>query len=244
MYQQDSICIPAWKQEKFLREVSRNWNDFYKRNTVNAYKDRHWLLIDFPQLANCSSILEVGCGVGNLLFPLLEKLPHLYIYACDFSPRAIDFVCRDERYDTSRCKAFVQDATRPFDTSIGTIPEESLDGMTLLFCLSAVPPEKHADVVENTSLCLKKGALVFVRDYGLYDAAQLNFKPGSKMWDRFYVRQDGTFAYYFDLDTLKSLFPEERYQCLSLEYVTRVVENRRTSKAFHRVFVQGTFRKL
>ena len=37
-------------------------------------------------------ILEVGCGVGNFLFPVLEELPNVFFYACDFSPRAIDLV--------------------------------------------------------------------------------------------------------------------------------------------------------
>jgi len=38
---------------------------------------------------------------------------------------------------------------------------------------------------------------VLVRDYGLYDHAMLRFTPGHKLADSFYVRQDGTRAYYF-----------------------------------------------
>jgi methyltransferase-like protein 6 len=37
-------------------------------------------------------MLELGCGVGNLVFPLLEANPSLIIYACDFSKRAIEFL--------------------------------------------------------------------------------------------------------------------------------------------------------
>jgi methylase of polypeptide subunit release factors len=37
------------------------------------------------------TILEVGCGVGNLVLPLLEETRHMF-YACDFSPRAIDLL--------------------------------------------------------------------------------------------------------------------------------------------------------
>ena len=37
-------------------------------------------------------MLEVGCGVGNFLFPLIEDDPNLFVYACDFSPRAVQFV--------------------------------------------------------------------------------------------------------------------------------------------------------
>lgn len=37
-------------------------------------------------------LLEAGCGVGNCLFPLLEEDVNIFAYACDFSPRAVDYV--------------------------------------------------------------------------------------------------------------------------------------------------------
>ena len=39
-------------------------------------------------------LFEVGCGVGNFMFPLLEEdeSKSLFIYACDFSKRAVQFV--------------------------------------------------------------------------------------------------------------------------------------------------------
>jgi methyltransferase-like protein 6 len=37
-------------------------------------------------------IFEVGCGVGNFMFPLLEEEENIYFYACDFSKRAVEFV--------------------------------------------------------------------------------------------------------------------------------------------------------
>ena len=30
--------------------------------------------------------------MGNLFFPLLEEIPNLFIHACDFSKRAVQFV--------------------------------------------------------------------------------------------------------------------------------------------------------
>lgn len=37
-------------------------------------------------------LLEAGCGVGNCIFPLLQDDLNLFVYACDFSPRAVEFV--------------------------------------------------------------------------------------------------------------------------------------------------------
>lgn len=49
-----------------------------------------WVL--FPQFENQKlTVLEAGCGVGNCLFPLLEDL-NIFAYACDFSPRAVEYV--------------------------------------------------------------------------------------------------------------------------------------------------------
>lgn len=43
---------------------------------------------------------------------------------------------------------------------------------------------------------------MLIRDYGLYDHAMLRFTPGHKLADSFYVRQDGTRAYYFSTGKL------------------------------------------
>lgn len=37
-------------------------------------------------------LLEAGCGVGNCIFPLLQEDRDIFVYACDFSARAVDFV--------------------------------------------------------------------------------------------------------------------------------------------------------
>lgn len=43
--------------------------------------------------------------------------------------------------------------------------------------------------------------MVLLRDYGIYDHAMLRFAPGHKISENFYVRQDGTRAYYFSEGT-------------------------------------------
>lgn len=114
---QNESIVSDFKKLKLEAEARKNWDLFYKRNTTNFFKDRHWTvrefdeLVSFPENSN-KILLEVGCGVGNFLFPLLDLHPGLFIYACDFSARAVEFVKSDSRFQPVRMKAFTCDITQ------------------------------------------------------------------------------------------------------------------------------------
>ncbi|KXJ23335.1 Methyltransferase-like protein 6 [Exaiptasia diaphana] len=97
----DTTMISDFKREKLEKEAIKNWDLFYKRNSANFFKDRHWTTREFQELLcdqnqpdqkTVKVILEAGCGVGNFFYPLLEEGYNLYINACDCSPRAVQFV--------------------------------------------------------------------------------------------------------------------------------------------------------
>ncbi|KAI8899066.1 S-adenosyl-L-methionine-dependent methyltransferase [Globomyces pollinis-pini] len=221
-------------------------NRFYKRNTTNFFKDRHWTEREFPELRpsntllpNSIKLLEIGCGVGNFVFPLLKSNPALFIYCCDFSEKAIELVTTNTEYDTNRCHGFVCDLTTT--DILKVIPENSLDLISAVFCLSAIPPQKLHICIENIQKLLKPGGIFLFRDYGLYDAAQLRFKPENKIDDMFYIRTDGTFSLFFTPESIQSLFPD--FEVLENGYVVKEIVNRKRDLSMDRVFVQSRLRK-
>lgn len=244
----DKVIVSEFKQTKLETEAKKNWDLFYKRNKTNFFKDRHWTTREFTELADSAVVdvtkpvlLEIGCGVGNFIFPLIKEKTKYFIHACDFSPRAVEFVKENKLYDPDVCDAFVFDATSEDLTSI--ITPNTVNITTMIFVLSAIHPCKMKFVLDNVFKVLKLGGLLLVRDYGLYDQAMLRFGPGHKLGENFYVRQDGTRAYYFSEENLKNLVLEAGFRVLSNNYVSRTTVNAKENLNVPRVYIQGKFQK-
>lgn len=144
-------------------------------------------------------IIEVGCGVGNAILPLLEqhsKLmqqytkelrpgpPQLHIHCLDFAPNAIELLKKDARYQAAakegRATAHVYDlsSTHPstINIDISDTQTQSLantaDVAILLFCLSAIGPHPSLALrraARNVIDMLRPGGVLLFRDYGRLD---------------------------------------------------------------------------
>ncbi|XP_058121358.1 tRNA N(3)-methylcytidine methyltransferase METTL6 [Anopheles ziemanni] len=261
--QQNKRMVTPFQAQKLEQEARKHWDLFYKRNENRFFKDRHWTTREFAELLSSDSgpeasenvkeakqldsdesksLLEVGCGVGNLIFPLIEDGHRDYfIYACDLSPRAVDLVRQHNLYDEQYMKAFPCDITT--EEVFTTLPAGSLDIVTLIFVLSAIHPEKFRSVAGNIYRLLKPGGVLLFRDYGLYDMAQLRFKPGHKIAENFYMRQDGTRSYYFAEREVAELFQEVGFTVLVNSYIHRRTINPKENIDVPRIFVQGKFQK-
>eukprot|EP00050_Salpingoeca_kvevrii_P004347 m.251786 g.251786 ORF g.251786 m.251786 type:complete len:292 (-) comp10978_c0_seq2:73-948(-) len=249
------------EKRRFEREKRRNWDLFYKRNETRFFKDRHWIIREFPLLGPLQDaedgqgdesdarkpsetirMLEIGCGVGNTVFPLLNVNPRLFIHACDFSANAIACVKAHKDFSEDRCHPFVCDLSQ--DALVDSIPEASLDYVTAFFVLSALSPSTLVPTLQNIARVVKPGGILFFRDYGIYDHAMHRFKPGSKITDQLYVRQDGTYAYFFSKEETESAFAEAGFRTDRLAYVARETVNRKEGLNAPRVFLQGQFERV
>lgn len=105
------------------------------------------MFTEFPELATTDNkdlrIFELGCGVGNTIFPILQYSTNtlLKVYGCDFSEKAIKILKESEAFDAKRCNAFVLDISSdkwdlPFENN-------SIDIIVVIFVLSAIHPDKY-----------------------------------------------------------------------------------------------------
>ncbi|XP_021103167.1 methyltransferase-like protein 2A [Heterocephalus glaber] len=197
----------------------------------------------FPGSSATYRILEVGCGVGNTVFPILQTNndPGLFVYCCDFSSTAVELVQTNSEYDPSRCFAFVHDLCDG-DQSY-PVPENSIDVIVLIFVLSAIVPDKMQKVVNRLSRLLKSGGVMVLRDYGRYDMAQLRFKKGQCLSGNFYVRGDGTRVYFFTQGELDTLFTTAGLEKVQNLVDRRLQVNRGKQLTMYRVWVQCKYRK-
>ena len=233
--------------QKYKTSGAKYWHEFYKRNKTNFYKDRHYLQVVFPELDYiCDStsnvayhsndtnqilkLMEVGCGVGNAVLPLLELNPRLEIHAIDFAKSAIVLLNTEINSDGNSKYNVISSDDMEIDTEIETetvlnttinkritatvcditkdllpVEENSMDLILCMFVISAIAPEHMEKAFQKLFCALKPGGKLLFRDYGRYDEAQMRFSNKNRLEDNFYVRQDGTCAYYFEDTQLVSL---------------------------------------
>ena len=136
------------------------------------------------------------------------------------------------------------DATSPSSWSSSPVPDASLDVVLMIFVLSAMEPQGMRDAVREAAKKLKPGGMLFFRDYGRYDLAQLRFSDGKCLDEDFYVRGDGTRCFFFGEDVARELFVD----CAGLEEKDTKVDrrlqvNRGKQIKMYRVWLQAKYRK-
>lgn len=139
--------------DKFDKEARKYWDIFFLKNKTNFYKDRHYISREFgledkvvklkDEKGRRLNYLEIGCAVGNTMFPLMELFKEdMYVFGFDFSNNAINCIRENEKYDTEHIYAFVGDLVKikfpmkvdlaagpeKYDKSKETEQEEELEG--------------------------------------------------------------------------------------------------------------------
>ncbi|NWV02279.1 METL2 protein, partial [Ptilonorhynchus violaceus] len=201
-------------------------------------------LESFPGCDATYRILEVGCGAGNSVFPILKVLcntPGTFLYCCDFASGAVELVKSHSSYNSAWCSAFVHDVCD--DALPYPFPDEILDVILLVFVLSTIHPDRMQGVVNRLAKLLKPGGMLLFRDYGRYDTAQLRFKKGHCLSENFYVRGDGTRVYFFTKDEVWNMFNLAGLTEVQNLVDRRLQVNRKKKVKMQRVWIQSKFQK-
>lgn len=214
-----------WKRQS-VKTCAVQWDSYYTNNTINGYKDRHYLLREFHELrialdtvlgvrddagevqtplsqnaAMPSLILvEVGCGVGNAVIPIIEAYRELppgtfEVYGFDISRVAVRLLL--DKVEQSRSTA---SPTLSLDGRLHAIPHDlaeapldvggpdafmprAADFATIIFVLCSVPAHKQAVFVDRVASLVAAGGVVFIRDYAAGDLAEERYQFNNRSVD-------------------------------------------------------------
>ncbi|XP_058193025.1 uncharacterized protein LOC131310166 isoform X3 [Rhododendron vialii] len=224
--------------------TNKYWDKFYKRHQNKFFKDRHYLDKDwgkyFSDDSSASSNGKVGCGAGNTVFPLVAKYPKLFVHACDFSPHAIVLVKSNVNFNEDQVNAFLCDVVT--DDLCDTMMPSSIDVVTLIFMLSAVCPKKMHLILQNVKKVLKPDGHILLRDYAIGDYAQVELDKRNQMIsENFYIRGDGTSAFYFSEEFLSALFGGAGFTIVDMDIYGRQIQNRSQNITMSRRWIRATF---
>ncbi|BGP21997.1 methyltransferase [Rhodotorula toruloides] len=190
--------------EGLIQRAGTNWNRFYTNHAAAGpfFKDRHWLDREWEELKELGraedgagdgdgrtdltrdTMLEVGCGTGATIYPLLERYPRARFVAFDFAKKAVELTKRHAKYNPAHTHIFQHDLTKPLDdlyAKLDDVPPEfgpavrQFDIVSCVFVLSAIAPRFQAKAMETLLALLAPGGSLLFRDYALHDAAQLRF---------------------------------------------------------------------
>lgn len=241
--------------KRFNENPAKYWDLFYKHNRENFFKDRQWLKIEFPDLfkvteadAGDKTVLEIGCGAGNTMYPVLAKNenPLLKMWGCDYSSVAVDLVKGNENYEQLNSKGNCFSSVWDLANEQGDLPEglqdHSVDIAVMVFVLSALNPNQWQFAIKNLQKLMKPGGRIIFRDYGRYDLAQVRFKKERLLEDNFYIRGDGTRVYFFTEEELRKMFCEEGgFIEKRIATDKRMLVNRKKKLKMYRCWLQAVF---
>jgi tRNAThr (cytosine32-N3)-methyltransferase len=108
---EDDQVQPSENYLQGEKQSKSNWNKFYNHHQRKYFHHRHYLDREFPELKSIQDLInkdkffylcELGCGVGDTVFPLADIYPNLNFQCCDLSDTAISCLKQCPSYNEER----------------------------------------------------------------------------------------------------------------------------------------------
>ncbi|XP_004718149.2 mRNA N(3)-methylcytidine methyltransferase METTL8 [Echinops telfairi] len=250
-----AVQILLEEQAKYENDASKYWNTFYKIHKNKFFKDRNWLLREFPEILPVDQKTTINTRELSL--------NHVKTNMASCFSRMHCSPPEDKNHDKKSAGWSDGQSWAGFDFSIQASKEnrkdplktDSFPGSSATFRIlevgcgagNSVFPILNIlqmqSVVNRLSKLLKPGGMLLFRDYGRYDKTQLRFKKGCCLSENFYVRGDGTRAYFFTKGEVHTIFCKAGLDEKQNLVDRRLQVNRKKQVKMHRVWVQGKFQK-
>jgi len=166
------------------------WDDDYQR------RGRLWggSVPSLPRLPRSSRILELGCGDGKTILPLVKN--GYSVTALDISPNAA-VLCRDSCASPDQVRILVADARKnPFcNGSFDVINASHVTGHLSL--------EGRRQLAGEVTRLLAPGGTLYFRDFSVED---FRFGRGEQTEEGTFMRKNGIITHYFSGDEVRALF--------------------------------------
>ncbi|KAG2378423.1 hypothetical protein C9374_008310 [Naegleria lovaniensis] len=193
--------------------------------------------------------------------PQFNPTSQMEIYGFDCSEHAVK-ILREQYRDSPNVHFFVNDLlsaegavltpqmaeNMPQDEFLKRhLPPKprSINYSSMIFVLSALSSLEDMKRIINTKIyeLLAQNGILFFRDYAVNDLAHYRYLNEKDVYtkqlsEECFVRGDGTLVYFFSIDSLKSLFDEDKFEIITCEYVDKVVENKGEGLTMNRKFIQ------
>ena len=188
--------------EDQYKETHRTWNNIAqlyedKFMHLELYNDTYQTFCDLLSSLD-ASILEIGCGPGNITQQLLSSNPNLKILATDISQNMIDLA----KKNNPDIDTLVLDAR-----NLKTL-NRKFDG---IICGFTVPYLSKEDCIEMLSECAQ-----LLNSHGII---YISFVPGDYNESGFISGSTGkrTFFYYHSLKTIQTTLESNKMSIIKLQ---------------------------
>jgi len=129
----------------------------YKVKKTYQYLEKH-------NITTPKTILDFGCGVGNLIPYIREYFPDAQIYGCDISKESIELA--EDKTKKSNASFFL------FDPDSDVFPAGLKFDLVIVSCVfHHIPPEEHIKTLYRIRANMNPGGNLFIFEHNPYNPA-------------------------------------------------------------------------